>query len=255
VLQEARLLVEAGFDSLLVENFGDAPFYKSRVGPVTVAAMSRLVACLRRELPEVLLGVNVLRNDACAALAIAGLCGAQFVRVNVHVGATATDQGIIQGRAARTLRLRRSLGAAVQVWADIHVKHGRSLVHETAADEALDAVERGLADALIVTGRRTGWGTAVDELRAVRELGLGVPVYVGSGVTERNVDLFLREADGVIVGSSLKVDGLAGNPVDAGRARRFVEGARRALAQAGSAARASARASAERAGTARESSA
>jgi len=196
---------------------------------VTVAVMSRIVATLRREVPTLVVGVNVLRNDAAAALAVASATGAGFVRVNVHVGATATDQGILEGRAAETLRLRARLGLALAIWADAHVKHGRSLAHECIADEARDAVERGLADALIVTGRGTGWATDVDDLRTVRALELGVPVYVGSGVTEQSLDLYLREADGVIVGSAIMQGGRAGAPLDPERARRFVATARKIL--------------------------
>ena len=228
-LAEARDLAAAGFHACIVENFGDAPFHGGAVEPVTVAVMSRIVATLRREVPELAVGVNVLRNDAAAALAVAAASGAGFVRVNVHVGAAATDQGILEGQAASTLRLRQRLGLDVAIWADVHVKHGRSLAHETIADEARDAVERGLADALIVTGRGTGWATDVDDLRTVRGLDLGVPVYVGSGVTEQSLDLYLREADGVIVGSAIEQGGRAGSPLDPERARRFVATARKCL--------------------------
>lgn len=228
-LAEARQLAAAGFQACIVENFGDAPFHGSQVEPVTVAVMSRIVATLRREVPTLVVGVNVLRNDAFAALAVAAAAGAGFVRVNVHVGATATDQGILEGRAAETLRWRARLGFEIAIWADVHVKHGRSLAHECVADEARDAVQRGLADALIVTGRGTGWATDVDDLRTVRALELGVPVYVGSGVTEQSLDLYLREADGVIVGSAIMQGGRAGAPLDAERARRFVATARKIL--------------------------
>ena len=224
-VQDAQLLAEAGFDACIVENFGDAPFHKERVDAVTVAAMARIVASIRRELPELQLGVNVLRNDAGAAVAIAAACGAEFVRVNVHVGATATDQGVVEGRAAETLRLRQALGARVQIWADVFVKHGRNLVYESIVDEARDAAERGGADTLIVTGKRTGWTTSIDDLRAVREAVPGVPVFVGSGVSARNVSLFLKETDGVIVGSALEIEGHAGNRIDPERVRRFVEAA------------------------------
>ena len=181
--------------------------------------MARVVAAVRREAPDLRLGVNVLRNDARSALSIAAACGAQFVRVNVHVGATATDQGVLEGRAAESLRLRRALAAPVEIWADVHVKHGRSLAHESIVREAEDAVRRGHADALIVSGLRTGWATEMDDVRAVCSEELGVPVLVGSGVTEHNVGLFLTVADGVIVGTSLKERGVTTSPLDAERER------------------------------------
>ena len=146
---------------------------------------------------------------------------------NVHVGATATDQGILEGRAAETLRLRRALGAAIEIWADVHVKHGRSLAHAEIGREAEDAVRRGHADALIVSGVGTGWNTDVDDVRALKALDLGVPILVGSGITPNSVALFLKAADGVIVGTSLKQKGATAAPLDPERARRLVETARR----------------------------
>lgn len=227
-VSEARILHEAGFDACIVENFGDAPFHKEAVELVTVAAMGRIVAAVRRELPDLRVGVNVLRNDARAALAVAAAADAHFIRVNVHVGVTATDQGVIEGRAADTVRARRAYEAPVQVWADVHVKHGCSLSHPSIVDEARDAVERGLANALIFTGSGTGRPTDTTHVETVSRLDLRVPLYVGSGVTRKKVASVLALCDGVIVGSALKTGGHAENELDPERVRRFVEAARQA---------------------------
>jgi len=226
VLADARILLEAGFDAAILENYGDVPFFKDRVEPVTVASMTRLAAAVRGEAGALRLGINVLRNDTLSALAIAFAAGADFIRVNVHVGATATDQGVIEGRAADTLRLRAALGAEVAIWSDVHVKHGRSLAHPSIEGEAEDAVLRGLADALIVSGRATGEPASLEEVRLVKALDLGVPVYVGSGVNEENLREVLASSDGVIVGTALKEGGRTANPVERDRALRFVEKAR-----------------------------
>ncbi len=226
VLADARVLAESGFDAAILENYGDLPFLKDGVESVTVASMSRLAVAVRAEASALRLGINVLRNDALSALAIAFAAGADFIRVNVHVGATATDQGVIEGRAADTLRLRASLGADVEIWSDVHVKHGRSLAHPAIEGEAEDAVLRGLADALIVSGRATGEPASLDEVRRVKALDLGVPVYVGSGVTGENAREVLASSDGVIIGTALKEGGRTANPVDRERALRFVEKAR-----------------------------
>ena len=223
LVAEARLLHEVGFHAAIIENFGDVPFFKDTVDAETIAAMTRLACAVRAAAPELRLGINVLRNDAHAALAVAAAAGATFMRVNVHVGATATDQGVIEGRAAETLRARSALGAEVAIWSDVHVKHGRSLAHAAIADEAEDAVRRGLADALVVSGRGTGEATSLDDLRAVAELDLGVPIYVGSGVTIDTVESLLDVADGVIVGTSIKSDNKTTNPIDKRRAERLVE--------------------------------
>src|SRR5260221_195002 len=106
-LADAEALAAGGVDAIAVENFGDRPFRKSRVDPETIAAMTRVITELARSV-ALPFGVNVLRNDASAALAIAAATGAAFIRVNVHTGAVVADQGIIEGEAAETLR-RRSL--------------------------------------------------------------------------------------------------------------------------------------------------
>lgn len=225
-LEEAALLWEIGFDAAILENFGDSPFFQDGVEAVTIAAMARIAAAVRRQVPGLRLGINVLRNDARGALAIAAAVDASFIRVNVHVGSTATDQGVIEGRAAETLRLRRALRADVAIWADVQVKHGRSLAHAGIVEEAADAVERGLADALIVSGPATGKSASLEDVLAVRGIGLGVPVYVGSGITEESVKAFLANSDGVIVGTALKRDARTSSPIDRERALRLVKAAR-----------------------------
>jgi membrane complex biogenesis BtpA family protein len=217
-LADARALAEGGVDGLIVENFHDVPFAKDRVGPHTVAAMALLVQEVRRAV-TVPVGVNVLRNDARAALAIAAVCGAAFIRVNVHVGAMVTDQGIIEGRADETLRYRRELGARVAIFADVLVKHAAPLGSVDLAQVAHDTARRGLADALIVSGAATGQPCDPDDLQAVRLRVEDVPLLIGSGVHEGNAAALLALADGAIVGTSLKRGGDVHQPVDAARVR------------------------------------
>ena len=121
-VEEARILSEEGMDGVMVENYGDIPFHPGAVPPETVAAMAVVVRAVM-EAVEVPVGVNVLRNDAHGALAVAAATGARFIRVNVHTGAMWTDQGLIQGRAHETLRLRRTLAPGVAILADVLVKH------------------------------------------------------------------------------------------------------------------------------------
>src|SRR5258708_31607588 len=122
-LADAHALVDGGGDAVLVENFGDAPFTPGRVEPATVAAMSVVAAEVRRALPRTLLGVNVLKNDARAALAVAAAVGAEFIRVNVHAGAVLAAPGIVRSDAYGTLRDRRLLGADVAIFAGVGGQH------------------------------------------------------------------------------------------------------------------------------------
>jgi membrane complex biogenesis BtpA family protein len=232
-LHDAKALVAGGADALIVENFHDVPFYPTRVPAHTVASMTAICVSIRREL-RCEIGVNVLRNDAAAALAVAVACDAQFVRVNVHTSAMVTDQGIVNGEAAETLRLRRALDAErIQIFADVLVKHAAPLGAFTLEDALRDAVERGLADAVIVSGTATGAPASPDEVR--RAAGISdVPIYVGSGVTMENVADFVPPATGVIVGTSLKVAGHVENAVDVERVRILRGALDRASSRGGS---------------------
>jgi membrane complex biogenesis BtpA family protein len=218
-LADARTLAAGGADAVLVENFGDAPFHKY-VEPVTISAMAIAVRDIARAV-EIPVGVNVLRNDARAALSIAATAGARFIRVNVHAGAMVTDQGIIEGRADDTLRLRRELAADVAICADVFVKHAFPIGAQSLEQSAKDTAFRGFADALVISGAATGEAADMDEVRRVRTAVGEFPILVGSGTTLDNVSQILRLASGVIVGTALKVDGKVSNPVDPARVRAF----------------------------------
>src|SRR5213593_196548 len=225
-LADARALIGGGVDALLVENFGDAPFTPGRVEPATVAAMSVVAAEIRRALPGAPLGVNVLKNDARAALAVAAAVGAEFIRVNVHAGAVLADQGIVQSDAYGTLRDRRLLGVDVAIFADVGGKHAVSLAPVELEQTARDLVHRGLADVLVVSGPATGQATPLAEVKRVRSAVPTVPLLIGSGVTAETAAELLSVADGLIVGTSVKRDGDVERPVDRARVEKLVAAAR-----------------------------
>jgi membrane complex biogenesis BtpA family protein len=234
VREDAEALAAGGVDAVVVENFGDAPFYPERVPRHVVASMTELGGLVCRTV-DVPVGVNVLRNDATAAVAVAAATDASFVRVNVHTGARVTEQGVIEGGAHETLRLRDRLDAAVSILADWEPKHSAPLGGRTDADgrattdggDVADLVERGLADGVIVSGERTGEAVDRERLDAVADRCAehGVPLFVGSGVTPETVAETLAVADGVIVGTALKRDGETAAPVDVSRVRSLVEAA------------------------------
>lgn len=222
-LADAEAYLANGMDGVIIENFGDAPFFPSRVEGHTIAQMTLVAAAVRERFPNAPLGINVLRNDARAALAIAATVGAQFIRVNIHTGAMLTDQGVIEGAAFDTLRYRATLNSDIHIWADIAVKHAAPLAPVTLRDSARDTYLRGKADALILTGAATGAATDPDEIRSVRQAVPAAPLYIGSGVSERTIADTLSYADGAIVGTALKKDAIVHNPVDAQRVRALVE--------------------------------
>lgn len=219
-LREAEVFLREGVDGLIVENFGDKPFFPEMLPPETVAALTVVTREIVK-LGTVPVGVNALRNDAAAAMSVATAAGAQFIRVNVHTGAVVADQGIIEGRAHETLRLRAALRSEVLIFADVGVKHAAPLGGRGLAAETRDVSERGMADALIVSGSGTGMETSLEDLALVRA-NSKLPLLIGSGVTPENLGNYVPHASALIVGSAFKVEGRAQNPVDGQRAAAFM---------------------------------
>jgi len=221
-LSDAAALAAGGCHALMMENFGDVPFYPGRVPAVVVAAMTAIAAAVRRQTP-LPLGINVLRNDGQSALAVAIGAGAEFIRVNVLSGARVTDQGLIQGIAHDLLRDKAQLGATgVRILADADVKHAAPLAARELGDEVKDLLLRGLADAVIVSGSGTGQPVSIAKLKMVKEAAQGRPVLIGSGATAASLAELAPYADGFIVGTALKQDGISANPVDPKRVKEFM---------------------------------
>jgi len=226
--QEATALASGGVDAILIENFFDVPFAKDQADPATVSAMSLIVHRLMG-MVTLPVGINVLRNDAHSALAIATCVGAQFIRVNILTGVMATDQGLIEGRAHALLRYRRELGSPVKILADVLVKHAHPLSTPNLPIAVQDAIERGLADGIILSGWATGQPPSVEDLELAKVAAGSTPVFVGSGATWGNVATLMKVADGVIVSSSLKRRGQRHQAIDPTRVSQFVEAARRSV--------------------------
>lgn len=222
-LADAEALLSGGFDGLIVENFGDRPFFPDAVEPHTVAAMALVVRDVVALAKGRAIGVNVLRNDVRSALGIAAATGAAFVRVNVHVGAMVTDQGIVEGRAHETLRYRKSLGAPVAILADVLVKHARPLGQEDLEASARDTFRRAGADGLIVTGSGTGEAADLERVRRARAAVPEAPVLVGSGVTAETMVSVVRAAHSAIVGTATKHGGRVEETVDQRRVAELVQ--------------------------------
>jgi membrane complex biogenesis BtpA family protein len=222
LLRDAEVLAEGGVHGLMMENFGDVPFYPDRVPACVIAHMTALACEVRRRV-DLPLGINVLRNDGRGALAVAHASGASFIRVNVLCGARVADQGLIQGIAHDLLRERAMLEAPdVKIFADVDVKHSAALAERPLKDEVDDLIERALADAIVVSGAGTGKATDPEKVRGVKRVSPQAPVFVGSGITAQTVHEFLDGADGFIVGTALKNDGVATNPVELSRVKALM---------------------------------
>jgi membrane complex biogenesis BtpA family protein len=222
LLREADTLARGGVHGLMMENFGDVPFFPDRV-PAHVVAYMTALACTVRERIDLPLGINVLRNDGRAALAVAHAARANFIRVNVLCGARVADQGIIQGIAHDLLRDRTLLAANdIKIFADVDVKHSAPLAERPIEEEVADVIERGLADAVVVSGAGTGKATDPAKAQRIKRVALETPVFIGSGVTAKTIGEFQESADGFIVGTALKKDGVATNPVELTRVQELM---------------------------------
>jgi membrane complex biogenesis BtpA family protein len=224
---DARAYAAAGFDGVVVENHGDAPFFPDAVPPETTASLAVAAHAVRRELARPLLvGANVLRNDARAGIAVAAAADLDFVRVNVLAGASVADQGILQGRAAEVLRDRARLAPGVRILADVRVKHAAPLAPRPLGEEAADLWRRAGPDGLLVTGPATGRPVDRAALAEVRRAVPEALLLAASGATADGLEDLFALVDGVIVGTSVKRGGRTDAPVDPARARAFARAAR-----------------------------
>lgn len=223
---ETQKLERAGLDAVIVENVGDAPFFRDAVPPTTVAAMALVVREVKQS-TKMKVGVNMLRNAWEAALSVAYVAGADFIRCNVVIGAYVTDQGIIQGCAAELARLRASLDRRVLICGDIHVKHAYPLYNVPIDDAAKDLAERGGVDAVIVSGARSPDPPTLETVALVAN-SVKLPVLIGSGLGLGNVVDFYRASGGVMLGETdFKIGRVWGGANDEGAYAQAVAACRR----------------------------
>jgi membrane complex biogenesis BtpA family protein len=226
VKRDIEALQAGGIDGVMYCNEADLP-YATKVGPEIPASMAAIIAATQAEL-SVPFGVNVLW-DPIASLAVAAATGASWVR-EVLTGVYDTDMGVLAPDPAAIFAFRDRLGIrACALFANVAPEFARSLADRDVAARARGAAYFG-CDALLISGPMAGVAYALADLRAAREAVRDVPVLANTGVTEANIGETLRHADGVIVGSSLKVDGNTWNPVDQDRVRRLVAAAAEARA-------------------------
>lgn len=227
-VREALILRDAGFDAVMIENMHDAPYVHGAQGPEIVASLTRVGLAVREAVPGMGMGVQVLSGGAREAVAIAHAIGAQFVRVENFVFAHVADEGLLErAEAGPLLRYRKAMGATkVEIYADIKKKHAsHAITSDVSLTDAVEAAAFFGADGMIITGSATGKPTDPKDVAAAKAV-TSKAVFVGSGVSTRDASRLLQHADGLIVGSSIKVDGLWSRCVDPVRARELVAAAR-----------------------------
>ena len=219
--EDVNSLVYGGVDGIIIENFGDTPFVKNDISKRTLASFTTVVENLSI-VRDIKVGINVLRNDGLAALAIAEATKSQFVRINVLNNTMYTDQGVIEGDAHEVNQFKSSLNSYVEIYADVFVKHAVPPPGSKIENHADELIHRAGADVVIVTGDGTGHEINLEDLQKVRNIVPTGKLAIGSGVTSTNVDAYQDLADILIVGTSFKVDNDVAKRVDINRVEELV---------------------------------
>lgn len=222
-LRDATALKDGGVDGVQVENISDKPFMKP--GLIGYEAVS-IVASVAKEVRKAVglpTGVFILANGVGESIAAAAASGASWVRANLYILAYIADEGYVEACASRAERVRSLLGGGVRVFADVYVKHGsHQIVSDMSPEYQASRVAQMGADAVVVSGYRTGGETSMERLVAVKNA-VDKPALVGSGLNPGNAEKLMKYADGAIVGTYFKRDGVLHNPVDVERVRRLVD--------------------------------
>jgi hypothetical protein len=222
-LRDAEALMQGGVDGLMVENMWDLPYYVGNdVKPEAMTAQAVAAAEVVKSFP-VPVGINVIHNGGLVCLAIAVAAGARFIRVCILTGARVWDTGEFDhGCAAELMRKRKELAAdGIHIFADVDKKHSVPFPGIDLQTH-IQWTEFYGADALIVSGKFTGNAPDVEKVREAKRLATR-PVLIGSGCSAENAAALLQYADGIIVGTSLKTDGVMENAVDAARVSALME--------------------------------
>lgn len=222
--EEALVLEEAGVDGLQIENMWDLPYCKpERIGPETVAGLAAAASAILQKV-KIPVGINCHINGVCQALAVAVAVGAKWVRAFELANAYISNSGIIEAAGPEALRYRRHLRADdIMIFGDFHVKHGSHyILSDLSVEEQARDVENCGADAVIVTGLKTGSAPTVEDIERIQK-GASIPLLIGSGLSLTNLEELFPLSDGAIVGSSFKEGGNWRNRVDFERTSDFMK--------------------------------
>jgi membrane complex biogenesis BtpA family protein len=222
-IKEAKIYADCGIDSIMLENMHDVPYLNRKVGDEIVAAMT-ILAYEVKNATDLPVGIQILAGANKSAIAAAYASGADYIRAEGFVFGHLADEGFFNSDAGELLRYRKRIGAEnVKVFTDIKKKHSsHAVTSDVSIVETAKAAQFFLSDGVIVTGAATGEEANIEEIIAIKKA-VSLPVLVGSGVTEKNVELYYEHADALIVGSYFKKGGKWENGVDKKRVLRLLK--------------------------------
>lgn len=222
-IDEAKIYLDAGINSIAIENMHDVPYLNRKVGPEIISMLS-IIAYEVKNRTNLPIGLQILAGANKEALACAKSAGIDFIRVEGFVFAHVADEGFINSDAGELLRYRKIIDAEnILIFTDIKKKHSsHNLTADVSIEGTAKAAEFFLSDGLILTGASTGKEADVNEIKAVKKVSK-LPVIIGSGITEKNVENYLPFCNAMIVGSYFKREGNWENMVDGKRVKSFMK--------------------------------
>jgi len=223
-VKEAEKLYVAGFNGVIIENYMDYPFSIRISDRISLELFSKIVEHVRREFNDFEIGVNILRNSGVEAAWIACVSNADFIRVNSYYEPVLAPEGFLQPIAREIWSVLNTLDCRVKIYADVNVKHAKPLID--IVDALHDTCSRGRVNGVIITGRATGYETSLNDILLARRMCRDKEIWVGSGVNHDNIGSYIDIVDGLIIGTSIKIDGVTSNPIDVNRAKLIVDRAR-----------------------------
>jgi membrane complex biogenesis BtpA family protein len=207
-LADLEVYKQAGVDSILFENDHDLPYIQPPLDERGVALMTKIVKEARARF-EGPIGIQMLEAANITSLEIAAEADLDYIRVEAFVFAHVGGSGVINGSAGKILRRRKELKAdRIKVFADVKKKHGsHSLTIDLDIKDEIKQAEFFMADGVIVTSHFTGINPDKEDLAKAKQA-TNLPVLIGSGMTAENIREYLPLADGFIVGSYFRKDGM-----------------------------------------------
>ncbi len=218
-LKDLRALEKGGAGALIIENFGDVP-YAAENELINKIAFATMVARLRRE-TKLPVGINFQFNDTETEWAVGYCNDVDFIRCEVFAENRVGPNGMFISAGPKMMRMKAHYNKDIMILADANVKHTFALA-EQPLDFTIESIIEGGADGIIVTGITTGVNPSVEDVKLVKKYAHNLPVFLGSGINDKNVNEYLPYISGAIVGSSLKKDHNVNNPVDVKNVKKFM---------------------------------
>ena len=219
VSEDIESLQSGGIDAIMFGNEGDRP-YSLKASNSSLSAMAYIIGLVKKNI-KVPFGVNYLW-DALATVALGSVTNADFAR-EIFTGVYDSDMGLWEPKASEALQLRSQLNnSKLKLMFNVNAEFASPIGDRTTSQKAESAVFSSLADAICVSGVLTGKAVNFDELKETKDKVKSVPVFANTGVNIDNVEDILKIADGCVIGSHLKFDGITWNNIDIDRVKVFM---------------------------------